>query len=80
MTVAPESAEIAAGQFKAICLRLLDEVAETRVPVTITKRGKPVAKLVPIGPAAPLFGILAGTVGDYGDLISPIDDDWDVLQ
>lgn len=38
---------IAAGRFKDICLKMLDEVAHTRTPVVITKRGKPVAQLVP---------------------------------
>jgi len=39
---------IAAGAFKQGCLRILDEVAETHQEVVITKRGKPVAKLVPV--------------------------------
>jgi prevent-host-death family protein len=39
--------EITATQFKARCLRLLDEVAETGEPVVITKRGRPVARLEP---------------------------------
>ena len=38
---------IAAGRFKNVCLKLLDDVAATRTPVVITKRGKPVAQLVP---------------------------------
>ena len=38
---------IAAGRFKNVCLKLLDEVAATRTPLIITKRGKPVAQLVP---------------------------------
>ena len=38
---------IAAGRFKDVCLKMLDEVAVTRTPVVITKRGKPVAQLVP---------------------------------
>jgi len=38
---------IAAGKFKDVCLKTLDEVAATRTPVVITKRGRPVAKLVP---------------------------------
>jgi prevent-host-death family protein len=37
---------IAAGQFKAHCLEIMDEVGSTREPVVITKRGRPVAKLV----------------------------------
>lgn len=39
---------IAAGAFKQGCLRILDEVAQTHSEVVITKRGKPVAKLVPV--------------------------------
>jgi prevent-host-death family protein len=39
--------QIAAADFKANCLRLMEEVARERRPITITKRGKPVAKLVP---------------------------------
>jgi prevent-host-death family protein len=39
--------EITATQFKAHCLRVLDEVAETREPVVITKHGRPVARLEP---------------------------------
>ncbi|HZT16298.1 MAG TPA: type II toxin-antitoxin system Phd/YefM family antitoxin [Gaiellaceae bacterium] len=38
---------IAATEFKAKCLAILDEVAETRSPVVVTKRGKPVALVVP---------------------------------
>ena len=38
---------IAAGKFKDICLKTLDEVAKTKTPVIITKRGRAVAKLVP---------------------------------
>lgn len=41
---------IPAGAFKQGCLRILDEVAETHREVVITKRGKPVAKLVPMQP------------------------------
>ncbi len=39
--------EISAAEFKAKCLKIMDEIARTRKPIVITKRGKPVAKLVP---------------------------------
>ena len=52
---------IAAGKFKDVCLKTLDEVASTRMPVVITKRGKPVAKLVPYL-AAPKAKDLAGSI------------------
>jgi prevent-host-death family protein len=66
---------VAAAEFKAKCLRLMDEVAWRRRPIIITKRGKPVAKLVPVeqGPID-LFGYMAGTAKICGDIISPIED------
>jgi prevent-host-death family protein len=69
--------EIPAGEFKARCLKLMDEVQATRRPLVITKRGKPVAKLVPVEEEVPsLFGRLKGTVTIHGDIISPIEQDW----
>jgi len=66
---------VAATEFKANCLRLMDEVAEHRRPIVITKRGKPVAKLVPIEEEpADLFGYMAGTARICGDIINPIED------
>jgi prevent-host-death family protein len=64
---------IPAGEFKAKCLKLMDQVARSREPIVITKRGKPVAKLVPPDEAearAPLFGYLAGTVSIQGDIVN----------
>jgi prevent-host-death family protein len=54
---------IAAGEFKAKCLHILDEVNKTREPVTVTKRGKPVARLVPLSAeSASSYGIAKGTL------------------
>ena len=68
---------IGAGEFKAKCLKLLDEVAETREPLIVTKHGKPVAKVVPIPERKTLFGALKGTVLWEGDIISPLDVEWE---
>lgn len=68
---------IGAGDFKARCLQLLDEVATQREPLIITKRGKPVARLVPIAPGGKLFGALAGSVLEETDIVAPMDVDWD---
>jgi prevent-host-death family protein len=66
---------VAATEFKANCLRLMDEVAQQRRPIIITKRGKPVAKLVPIEEEAiDLFGRMAGSIKICGDIINPIED------
>jgi prevent-host-death family protein len=71
--------EIGAGEFKARCLSLLDEVAERRTELVITKRGRPVARLVPMDEAAEpdLFGCLRGAITVTGDILSPIEDEWD---
>lgn len=71
---------IPAGEFKARCLQLLDDVANTGEPLTITKRGRPVARLVPMPPSMPtgsLFGALKGRVLSQGDLVAPIDEAWE---
>ena len=62
---------INAAEFKAKCLKLIDEVAATHEPLIITKRGKPVAKVVPIVEESPkkMFGYMKGTVTILGDII-----------
>lgn len=56
--------EIAAGDFKARCLRLLDEVALDRVELVITKRGRPVARLVPLEEPPSLAGSVSVLAAD----------------
>jgi prevent-host-death family protein len=70
---------IAAGEFKAKCLKLLDEVAEKREPLIITKHGKPVAQLVPVPAEIYLdpFGSMRGSGVILGDIISPLEDEWE---
>jgi prevent-host-death family protein len=68
---------IAAGEFKAECLSLLDSVARTRRSLVITKRGKPVAQLVPMPEAPLLFGALSGSVVHQDDLVSGMGEAWD---
>jgi prevent-host-death family protein len=66
---------ISAAEFKTNCLRLMDDVAKRRMPIIITKRGKPVARLVPLNEEPiDLFGYMAGTIRICGDIVSPIDD------
>ena len=73
-----EPRSLPAGEFKARCLQLMDEVQVDRTPIVITKRGKPVAKLVPYDDAPPsLFGFMAGSVTILGDIIAPIDVEWE---
>ena len=71
-----------AGQFKARCLQLMDEVSEQGTIITITKHGRPVARLVPtVQPAlspAELYGAMAGMATLTGDPEAPVDEAWEV--
>lgn len=67
---------IAAGKFKDVCLKTLDEVARTKSAVVITKRGRPVAKLVPIGPLAGPRGLAGSVLEETGDPYST-GESWD---
>ncbi len=70
-------ATIPAGEFKTKCLQLLDEVAASREPLVVTKFGRPVAQVVPMPPKSKLFGSMKGTVLYEGDIISPLDVEWE---
>lgn len=67
---------IPAGEFKAHCLRLLDAVAASGEALTITKRGRPVARLVPLPAPQALFGALTGSVREAKDLVAPAGEVW----
>lgn len=55
--------QMAAGEFKAKCLHVLDQVQLTKEPVIVTKRGKPVARVVPMpSPPESLYGIAKGSM------------------
>lgn len=74
-----------AGRFKATCLAILDRVKRTGEPVLITKRGKPVAQLVPPPPPETpkkgTYGCMAGTAEILGDIVEPLgEDDWEVFR
>lgn len=64
--------KMAAGAFKANCLAVMDDVQAKHETIVITKRGKPVAKLVPVEPQGDdIFGFLRGKVTITGDVVSP---------
>lgn len=66
--------EIPAGEFKAKCLALLDEVALTGRSLIVTKRGKPVAKLSPLDDSG--TPSLLGSVVAEDDIVSPTGEAW----
>ena len=70
---------IPAGEFKARCLKLMDEVNTKHIEIVITKHGKPVARLVPAAEdeAPDIFGSMRGTVRILGDIVGPAGVKWD---
>ena len=75
------AAYVAAADFKATCLELMDKVKTTGAEYVITKHGKPVAKLVPADPPKKkqgIWGSMKGSVLKYDRPFDPIDGEWDV--
>jgi prevent-host-death family protein len=71
--------QYSAGEFKTHCLKLMDLAHNKGETVIITKRGIPVAKLVPFNEKpVPLYGFMAGSLEIEKDIIEPIDEVWDV--
>ncbi len=75
---------MSASEFKAKCLAILDEVARTGEPVTILKRGRPVAVLgpAPVSEAHYPQEELSGTVTIVDDVVAPVlpEDAWDAAK
>lgn len=76
--------EVAISEFKAKCLALIDEMQKTKQPIRITRRGKPVAELVPPTPKSSrsFLGSMKHRGKILGDIISPAadPDEWEVLR
>jgi prevent-host-death family protein len=78
----PETISI--SQFKATCLSVLEQVRRTGRPMLVTKRGIPIAEVIPPRPAshrAAWMGCMRGAVSIAGDTVAPagLDADWDAL-
>lgn len=69
---------IPAGEFKAKCLKIMDEVNLHHKTIVITKHGKPIAKLIPYDDApVSLFGVMQGSIKIKGDIVAPTGEKWD---
>jgi prevent-host-death family protein len=67
--------EVAISEFKAKCLAILEEVRKTKKPIRVTRRGKPMAEVVPPSPSKrKLLGSMKGRGMILGDLVSPVVD------
>ena len=75
---------IAVSKFKATCLAVLERVRQTGEPVLVTKRGEPIAEIVPASPPSVdkrRLGMLAGSGRILGDIVAPAaaEDEWEIL-
>jgi prevent-host-death family protein len=71
----PSVQEVAISEFKAKCLSLLDQVSKTKAPLRVTRRGKPLADIVPASSDAEQrdwIGSMSGSMVIRGDVISPV--------
>ncbi len=69
---------VKASEFKAKCLKLVDQVAETGETLVITKNGRPVAQLAPVASKpSTLFGLHKGQIRIKGDIVAPLDETWE---
>jgi prevent-host-death family protein len=72
---------IKAAEFRAKCFSIIDQVERTGKAVVITKNGRPIAELVPHrSPRKNARGLFKHRLFVVGDIISPIDADWDALK
>ena len=69
------------SKFKASCLEMLDQVQTTGEPLTITRRGQPVAVVYPAPPTTKrVFGCMKDSLQILGDIVSPLDVVWEAME
>jgi prevent-host-death family protein len=72
-------ATVAAAEFKAKCLAIFDEVELRRRSYVVTKRGRPVARVIPV-PSRDASASLRGTLLHEEDLLAPVEADWEAAR
>lgn len=82
-TARAEPVEVPASEVKNAWHEYLDRVSRSREEIVITRYGRPIARLAPVEPAGDqpkrFWGCMAGTVTIVGDIVAPIDVEWDAL-
>jgi len=72
---------VSTSELKARCSKIIEDVARRRVPVFITKRGRPLAKIVPLDEEREsLFGFAKGCITVRGDIVDPLDLTWEAAE
>ena len=73
------------SKFKATCLRLLDDVNKTGIPLLVTRNGEPIALVSPPSPppkSVNWMGFMRDQLRITGDVVSPTSDEseWEALK
>ena len=75
---------IPAGEFKAKCLGVMEDVHESGQPIIVTKRGVPVVMIIPYteaeAPTKQFFGLFKGSATIQGNIIDSINENWDAMS
>lgn len=73
---------VSASHLKAKCSEVLDQVERHKKSVIVTRRGRPIARLVPFENDEPreLYGSLSGSVRFWGDVIEPLEVEWEAKR
>jgi prevent-host-death family protein len=79
-----ENETISISEFKATCLSVLARVKRTGRPILVTRRGEPIAQVLPPPPEkrrGSWIGSMAGSAKTTGDIFSPAleEREWEVL-
>jgi prevent-host-death family protein len=74
--------EITTSEFKARCSEIVSRVERTRTPVDVTRRGRKIARIVPVDGEADtdLFGFARGSIAVRGDIVAPVDVAWEAAE
>ncbi len=76
-----ENNEVSTSELKARCSAIVERVAGRRESIIVTRRGRRVARLVPLNAESQsLFGFARGAITVRGDLMASIDVDWEAQQ
>lgn len=73
---------VTTSELKARCSEIVGRVERMRTPIVLTKRGRPIARIVPIEnqERADLFGFAQGSLSVVGDVVEPIDVPWEAAE
>ncbi len=70
---------LSASDLKASCAKVIEQVSKKRATFLVTKHGRPVARIVPLeqGERRSVHGFARGTVTVHGDIVSPVEVEWE---